>query len=153
MNPHVFTEVMVETSKATLLPKSAHTYTEIQVHAATYNWLAHRNHASCSLAIGTALIITRLFHCSSHSTVLISSQASYPLILTEASVCLPALTASRSHSLGCAHSTRAHSHYNELVLFHLYLLPIVRPVLLVQLFKRPMTPSAVEPSLNKEVKP
>ena len=88
---------------------------------------------------------------SYHSTVLISSQASYPLILTEASVCLPALTASRSHSLGCAHSTRAHSHYNELVLFHLYLLPIVRPVLLVQLFKRPMTPSAVEPSLNRAV--
>ena len=85
---------------------------------------------------------------SYHSTVLISSQASYPLILTEASVFLPALTASRSHSLGCAHSTRAHSHYNELVLFHLYLLPIVRPVLLIQLFKRPMTPSAVEPSLN-----
>lgn len=77
-----------------------------------------------------------------------ASQASYPLILTEASVFLPALTASRSHSLGCAHSTRAHSHYNELVLFHLYLLPIVRPVLLMQLFKRPMTPSAVEPSLN-----
>ena len=86
---------------------------------------------------------------SYHSTVLISSQANYPLILTEASVCLPALTASRSHSLGRAHSTRAHSHYNELVLFHLYLLPIVRPVLLIQLFKRPMTPSAVEPSLNR----
>ena len=45
---------------------------------------------------------------SYHSTALISFQASYPLILTEASVCLPALTASRSHSLGCAHSTRAH---------------------------------------------
>jgi len=85
---------------------------------------------------------------SYHSAVLISSQASYPPILTEASVFLPALTASRSHSLGCAHSTRAHSHYNELVLFHLYLLPIVRPVLLIQLFKRPRTPSAVEPSLN-----
>ena len=61
MNPCVFTEVMVETSKATLFPESAHTYTEIQVHTATYNWLAHRNHASCLLAIGTVLIITRLF--------------------------------------------------------------------------------------------
>ena len=112
MNPHVFTEVMVKTSKGTLLPESAHTYTEIQAHTTTYNWLAHRNHTSCSLAIGTALIITWLFfffHCSLHSTVLISSQASYPLILTEASVFLPALTASRSHSLGCAHSTRAHT--------------------------------------------
>ena len=109
MNPRVFTEVMVETSKGTLLPESAHTYTEIQVHTATYNWLAHRNHTSCLLAIGTALIITRLFfHWSSHSTVLISSQASCPPILTEASVFLPALTASRSHSLGCAHSIRAH---------------------------------------------
>ena len=61
MNPRVFTEVMVETSNPTLLPESAHTYTEIQVHTAIYNWLAHRNHTSCSLAIGTALIITQLF--------------------------------------------------------------------------------------------
>ena len=30
MNSRIFTEVMVETSKATLLPESAHTYTEIQ---------------------------------------------------------------------------------------------------------------------------
>ena len=30
MNPRVFTEVMVETSNPTLLPESAHTYTEIQ---------------------------------------------------------------------------------------------------------------------------
>jgi len=31
MNPRVFTEVMVETSKGSaLLPESAHTYTEIQ---------------------------------------------------------------------------------------------------------------------------
>ena len=61
MNPRVFTEVMVETSNPTLLPESAHTYTEIQVHMATYNSLTHRNHTSCSLAIGTALIITWLF--------------------------------------------------------------------------------------------
>ena len=61
MNPRVFTDIIAETSNPTLLPLSAHTYTEIQVHTTTYNWLAHRNYASCLLAIGTALIITRLF--------------------------------------------------------------------------------------------
>ena len=48
MNPRIFTEVMVETSRGTLLPESARTYTEIQVHTAIYNWLAHTNHTSCS---------------------------------------------------------------------------------------------------------
>ena len=62
MNPRVFTEVMVETSKKG--PNCLNQLILIQqyrVHKATYNWLAHRNHMFFSLAIGTALIITRLF--------------------------------------------------------------------------------------------
>ena len=120
----------------------SHTYIDCGKRASACNWLKHSKKPPAKEYYWLCMF-------SYHSTVLISSQASYPLILTEALVRLSALTASRSHSLGCAHSTRAHSHYNELVLFHLYLLPIVRPVLLVQLFKRPTTPSAVEPSLNK----
>ena len=59
MNPHVFTEVMVETP--IYCPNQLILTQKYRVHMATYDWLAHRNHVSCSHSIGTALIITRLF--------------------------------------------------------------------------------------------
>ena len=61
MNPRVFTEVLVETPLILYCPNQLILIQKYRVHTATYNWLAHRNHVSCLLAIGTALIITRYF--------------------------------------------------------------------------------------------
>ena len=108
MKPHVFTEVTVET--LLYCPNQLILIQKYRMHTATYDWLAYRNHVSCLHSYWYSINHhTAFFHCSSHSIALISSQASFPLILTAASAFLLVFTASRSHSLGCAHSTRNHN--------------------------------------------